>query len=91
MKVGFTGIADGDNSDLLALDSASSAAGMGVQVLGSTRTGIKLNADSTELQWIPLTGGQPNTLNFYARLMATGATVSAGRVSATAVFTLEFE
>ncbi|UAN48711.1 type 1 fimbrial protein [Serratia sp. JSRIV001] len=91
VKVGFTDTSRIPDTPLLALDNTSSAAGMGVQLLDSTRTGIKLNADSTNLQWIPLKGGQPNTLNFYARLMATGATVSAGTVSATAGFTLEFE
>lgn len=91
VKVGFTGSADVLNNALLALDNTSSATGMGVQVLDSTRTGIKLNADSTELTWIPLTGGQPNTLDFFARLMATGAPLTAGTVSATAGFTLEFQ
>lgn len=92
VKVGFTGTPDVDNNALLALDtsSASSARGMGIQLLDSSKTAIDLNAVSAMQQWIPLTGGQPNTLNFFARLMATGA-VSAGTVNAIADFTLEFQ
>ena len=41
--------------------------------------------------WTTLTPSQANTLNFYARLMATQVPVTAGHVNATATFTLEFQ
>ncbi|EMC8872654.1 type 1 fimbrial protein, partial [Escherichia coli] len=41
--------------------------------------------------WTILTPSRTNTLNFYARLMTTRVPVTAGHVSATATFTLEFQ
>lgn len=91
VKVGFTGLADIINTSLLKLDnSAGSASGLGVQILGSN-IAIPLNADQSALNWVPLTASQSNTLNFYARLMATQIPVTAGEVNATAIFTLEFQ
>ena len=92
VKVGFIGVADNDNTSLLKLDSgASAAAGMGVQILNGQQTMLPLNAPSTAIAWTTLTPGQTNTLNFYARLMATQVPVTAGHVNATATFTLEFQ
>ncbi|TQI78923.1 minor fimbrial subunit [Serratia fonticola] len=92
IKVGFTGLADDDNRTLLKIDSGSgAAAGMGIQILDSNRNAIALNAVSSELNWSTITGGQSNTLYFYARLMATQVPVTAGQVRATANFTLEFQ
>lgn len=89
VKVGFTGSQEARNDALLALDSTSSAIGMGIHLLDSNMAGVAVNADSANLQSISLTAGKSNTLNFYAQLMATGP-VSAGTVRATAGFTLEF-
>lgn len=92
VKVGFVGVADNDNTSLLKLDSgASAAAGMGVQILNGQQTSLPLNAASSTIPWTTLTPGQPNTLNFYARLMATQVPVTPGHVNATATFTLEFQ
>jgi len=92
VKVGFVGVADSINTDLLQLDGgASAAAGMGVQILGAQQTALPLNAASSAIPWPTLTPGQTNTLNFYARLMATRVPVTAGHVNATATFTLEFQ
>ncbi|HBL4691651.1 type 1 fimbrial protein [Citrobacter sedlakii] len=92
VKVGFVGVADNDNTSLLKLDSgASAAAGMGVQILNGQQTSLPLNAASSAIPWTTLTPGQPNTLNFYARLMATLVPVTPGHVNATATFTLEFQ
>ncbi|MES0333555.1 fimbrial protein [Citrobacter sedlakii] len=92
VKVGFVGVADNDNTSLLKLDSgASAAAGMGVQILNGQQTSLPLNAASSAIPWTTLTPGQPNTLNFYARLMATQVPVTPGHVNATATFTLEFQ
>lgn len=92
VKVGFVGVADNDNTSLLKLDSgASAAAGMGVQILNGQQTSLPLNAASSAIPWTTLMPGQPNTLNFYARLMATQVPVTPGHVNATATFTLEFQ
>ena len=76
----------------MKLDSgASAAAGMGVQILDTQQAMLPLNAASPAIAWTTLTPGQTNTLNFYARLMATQVPVTAGHVNATATFTLEFQ
>ena len=82
VKVGFTGVADSHNANLLALENTVSAA---------SGLGIQLNAPSSALSWTTLTPGKPNTLNFYARLMATQVPVTAGHINATATFTLEYQ
>lgn len=92
VKVGFIGVADNDNTSLLKLDGgAVAAAGMGVQILNDQQTMLPLNATSSAIPWTTLTPGQSNTLNFYARLMATQVPVTPGHVNATATFTLEFQ
>lgn len=92
VKIGFTGTADADNSQLLALDKAAgNAAGLGVQLLDKNQNAIPINQTSSNLTWITLTPGNTNTINYYARLKATRKPVTAGHVSATAVFTLEFQ
>jgi minor fimbrial subunit len=92
VKVGFVGIADSINSDLLQLDGGTSAAaGMGVQILDAQQTMLPLNAASSAIPWTTLTPSQTNTLQYYARLMATQVPVTAGHVKATATFTLEFQ
>ncbi|AVL79112.1 type 1 fimbrial protein [Klebsiella oxytoca] len=92
VKVGFTGIADSDNTSLLKLDSGVSAAsGIGVQILNGSRAPLVLNAPSSNIAWTTLKPGQTNTLNFYARLMAARVPITAGHVNATATFTLEFQ
>lgn len=92
VKVGFTGTADNDNTTLLQIDGGSgAAAGMGLQILDGNKNAIPLNQPSASQSFTPLVGGQPNRLNYYARLMATRKPVTAGTVNATATFTLEFE
>lgn len=92
VKVGFTGTSDNDNTELLKIDGGASAAtGMAVQILNSQKTILPVNTQSSSLSWTSLMPGQTNTLGFYARLMATRVPVSAGRVYATATFTLEFQ
>lgn len=92
VKFGFTGAADSDNTSLLKLDGGGShASGVGIQILDSAQTALPLNTASSTLPWTSLKPGQANTLGFYARLMATRVPVTAGHVSATATFTLEFQ
>lgn len=92
VKVGFVGVADSINTDLLKIDAgASAAAGMGVQILDARQAVLPLNAASSAIPWTTLSPSQTNTLNFYARLMTTQVPVTAGHVNATATFTLEFQ
>lgn len=92
VRVGFVGVADNDNTSLLKIDSGpDAAAGMGVEILTGQQTSLPLNAASSAIPWTTLTPGQTNTLNFYARLMATQLPVTPGHVNATATFTLEFQ
>lgn len=92
VKVGFTGVADSHNANLLALENTvSAAAGLGIQLLNEQQNEIPLNAPSSAISWTTLTPGKPNTLNFYARLMATQVPVTAGHINATATFTLEYQ
>ncbi|HEP8841345.1 TPA: type 1 fimbrial protein [Pseudomonas aeruginosa] len=92
VKVGFNGVEDSDNSKLLKLDSGAAAArGMGVQILDATQVPLSLNGTQSTLPWISISPHQTNILSYYARIVATRVPVSAGRVSATAVFTLEFQ
>ncbi|HCP9276845.1 TPA: type 1 fimbria minor subunit FimF [Escherichia coli] len=92
VKVGFTGVADSHNANLLALENTVSAAsGLGIQLLNEQQNQIPLNAPSSAISWTTLTPGKPNTLNFYARLMATQVLVTAGHINATATFTLEYQ
>ncbi|MBU3895661.1 type 1 fimbrial protein [Serratia rubidaea] len=92
VKVGFTGTADKDNVTLLKIDTVSNgAAGLGVQILDKNRNAMALNSAQGQMAWMKLTGGAENTLSFYARLMATQLPVTAGTVTATANFTLEFQ
>ena len=69
----------------------SAAAGLGIQLLNEQQNEIPLNAPSSAISWTTLTPGKPNTLNFYARLMATQVPVTAGHINATATFTLEYQ
>lgn len=92
VKVGFVGIADVNNTSLLALDpGTSNASGAGIQILDGSRTPLVLNANSNNIAWTPLVAGRGNTLHFYARLMASKLPIVAGHVRATATFTFEFQ
>ncbi|MEX3018218.1 fimbrial protein [Kluyvera sp. STS39-E] len=92
VKVGFIGVSDNDNTRLLKLDGgASAAAGMGIEILNGQQTTLPINAGQSSIPWTTLTAGQSNSLNFYARLMATKLPVTPGHVNATAIFTLEFQ
>ena len=92
VKVGFVGVADAENTRLLKVDGGTSAAaGMGIEILDGQQTTLPLNAASSAIAWTTLTPGQTNTLNFYARLMATQLPITPGHVNAAATFTLEFQ
>jgi len=92
VRVGYSGPADDENSALLRLDPGGSAAsGAGIQILDHQQVPLPINAPPASLRWITLHPGESNTLNFYARLMATRVPVTAGQVRSTATFTVEFQ
>lgn len=93
VRIGFTGTADSNNNSLLKIDSGASsyATGIGIELLDSSETMIPINQSQDSLTWTKITGGQQNTVNFYARMVATTLPVTAGTVSASATITLEFE
>jgi len=92
VRIGFTGSADQDNSRLLKTDTGTGTAqGVAIQLLSGSQVPVDLNAAQSGLTWLNLTGGQPATLQFWARMMAVRTPVVAGTVSATAGFTLEFQ
>ena len=89
VSVTFIGNTDPQNNDLLALTSGPNyATGMGIGIYGSDKTPIPLNQPGEN------TGLSPNqasvTLNFYARYIANGATVTPGIANAAATFTLTY-
>ncbi|MFC6376540.1 fimbrial protein [Tatumella terrea] len=93
VKVGFTGVADSNNSSLLEIDSGDStdAQGIGIEILDNDQTVIPINQSEDNMSWHSLTAGQANSLTFYARMMSTVYPVTAGVVTASATITLEFE
>ena len=92
VKVGFSGIQDSENHNLLKLDSSASAAGMAVQILNDQKAMLPVNTALSNIAWTTLTPkAASHVLNFYARLMTTHVPVVAGSVFATATFTLEFQ
>ncbi|ELP5685310.1 type 1 fimbrial protein [Salmonella enterica subsp. enterica serovar Bredeney] len=92
VKIGFTGTADNDNTNLLQIDrGALAASGIGIQIFNDQREMLPLNAASSSISWTILRPGQTNIIDFYARMMSTRKPVTAGNVNATATFTLEFQ
>ena len=93
VRIGFSGKADGLNGQLLQNeDGDAMAGGVGIQILNEKREAVPLNAPLSSLSWLPLTAGATSqNLTFYARLMSTQPSVTAGHVSASANFILEFQ
>ncbi|EFE10418.1 fimbrial protein [Citrobacter youngae] len=84
--VKFDGNADASNTDLLALDSDSDAAGVGIEIADNTGAAIPIHQASTAY---PLAVGD-NTLEFVARYVSDTATVTAGAANATSDFTINY-
>lgn len=89
VSVTFSGAADSENNDLLALTGgAGYATGMGIGIYDAEKNLIPLNQPGEETT---LTADQASvTLNFFARYVASGATVSAGTANASATFKLTY-
>lgn len=92
IRIGFSGASDSQNNMLIAnAVNASAASGIGIQILDSKYNPLKPNITLSDAPWIKLTTGSTNILHFYARMMATHRSVTAGQVAGTADFTVEFE
>ncbi|MGP3121118.1 fimbrial protein [Serratia nevei] len=92
VRVRYTGTSDTVNTSLLQVATGiNTASGVGIQILDSGKTPIRLNAAQSSLKWNTLTPNKSNTLDYYARLMVTRTPVRAGKVTATANFTLEYQ
>lgn len=92
IKLGFQGVTVTPESPLLKNDDISGAAtGVAIQLLDAAREVIHVNTDHENLSWNRLESGSNNTLHFYARMIALTYPVTAGKVSATATMTIEFQ
>ncbi|MEO3990135.1 fimbrial protein [Pseudocitrobacter cyperus] len=89
VSVSFSGAADSLNPILLALTGgADSASGVGIALYNGDKTPVA-PGDISNLQ--PLIPGQATArLNFYARYVADGATVTPGSANASATFVLNY-
>jgi len=89
VTVSFSGAADSQNPDLLALTAgAGNASGVGVALYNKDKSPIPLGENSQIQPLIP--GQQSAHLNFYARYGADGSTVAAGTANASATFILTY-
>lgn len=83
----FSGNPDSNDSNDLALDSASTATGVAIQLMESDKTALALNKASTA---VPINGSGNATLGFYAAYVATAKKIQAGSANAEATFTINY-
>ncbi|MEM6052091.1 fimbrial protein [Erwinia sp. P7711] len=89
-SVKFDGLVNTTNTDLLALNTDSTAAGVGIAIYeADSSTPVPLLTASSS-QVIDSTDGATNTLSFVAKYMATAATVTAGTANASTDFTIVY-
>lgn len=87
VKVRFTGTPEATNTQLLKVDDGG-AAGVAVELLDSNSKPLALD---TQTNANGTAGSDTVEMNFYARLIATEATVTPGDVSAIATWLVEYE
>lgn len=90
ISVSFTGTADKNNPDLLALDEGSSyASGLAVGIYDAERQLVPMGKASGTYT---LPDGQTSTsLKFFARYLSTQNTVTSGDATATTTFVLNYD
>lgn len=89
-SVSFDGTSDADNTNILALTSASTATGVGVALYeadGSTL--IPLHTTSSAIT-LDTTAGAVNNLDYVAKYMSTATAVTAGTANASTDFTIVY-
>ncbi|MTD41134.1 fimbrial protein [Erwinia sp. CPCC 100877] len=87
VRISFSASPDDNNSDVVK-NSAGDASGVGIQLLDDQKKPLALNA------FTPVYGANQNSsveMRFYARPIATQQSVTAGTISATATYTLEYQ
>lgn len=89
-SVKFDGLVNTVNSDLLALNTDSTATGVGIAIYeADSSTKLPLLTASLP-QTIDSAAGATNTLNFVAKYMSTAAKVAAGTANASTDFTIVY-
>ncbi|EPT6973898.1 fimbrial protein [Cronobacter sakazakii] len=88
-SIKFGGTADTDNVDVLALTGGTGAAsGVGIQLVDAD--GTPLNLYTASADYALETGTATNNLEFGARYIQTGATVTAGVANGSSTFTVTY-
>ena len=85
----FTGAADRADPQLLALDGAEAAGGIGIELQSADHSRLPLNKASATFPIDPTLAD--NTFIFYARYLSTAGSVTSGAANATATFTLTWQ
>jgi type 1 fimbria pilin len=89
VSITFSGVQDSQEASLLAITGGSGAAtGLGVGIYDKEKNVIPLNSPGGEMSLMP--NQALATLNFYARYVANGSTVTAGVANAACTFTLSY-
>ncbi|HAW0893084.1 TPA: type 1 fimbrial protein subunit FimA [Escherichia coli] len=89
--VAFSGQADGNNDDLLAIVSGTNVAtatGVGIEILDNTSKTLKPDGTVFSEAQDLITG--TNILHFSARYMGTGLSATAGQANADATFIMQY-
>lgn len=87
VKIRFSGTPDDDDPQLVKI-AGGGATGVAVQILDKDSVPIPLD---TQTAAYGAAGDETVKMTFYARLVATGAPVNAGDVSAVATWTTEYQ
>ncbi|MDE4080946.1 MULTISPECIES: fimbrial protein [Enterobacter cloacae complex] len=87
VKIRFSGSPDSENPQLLKIADGG-ATGVAVQILD--RDGVPIPLDA-QTRTYGAAGDENVNMTFYARLVATGAPVTVGDVSAVATWTTEYQ
>lgn len=85
----FTGAADRADPQLLALDGAEAAGGIGIELQSADHSRLPLNKASATFPIDPTLAD--NTFIFYACYLSTAGSVTSGAANATATFTLTWQ
>jgi type 1 fimbria pilin len=86
VKISFTATPDPDNPQLIKVNG--DAGGVAIQLMDEKQNPLALG---TQTEAYGLTGNNSVALKFYASLIAKQTTVSAGTVSATATWVMEYQ
>ncbi|MGJ0481631.1 fimbrial protein [Pantoea agglomerans] len=89
-SVKFDGLINKTNADLLAVNTDSTATGVGIGIYEADSTTQVPMLTASASKAIDSTAGATNTMNFVAKYIATAATVGAGTANASTDFTVVY-